>query len=223
MRCAETKSLMSLYLDATLSGRQMREVERHLAACGSCRRQHSLLLQTQRAVASLGRAPAPPNLALQLRLAMSREMSRARQPRWQGLRTRWENALNAFMVPATAGAATAIVIFGVLIGLFAMPPQFSVSGAEVPTWLYTPPELRYAPFDIESDNFNAEAVVVQVYIGPNGRIQDYKVLSGPKNINGHLQQLNQMLIFTVFRPATAFGRPTLGSTVLSFSKVNVQG
>jgi hypothetical protein len=83
--------------------------------------------------------------------------------------------------------------------------------------------LRYAPFDIGADNFNADAVVVQVYIGPDGRVQDYRILSAPNNLNGHLQQLNQMLIFTVFRPATAFGRPTLGSTVLSFSKINVQG
>jgi hypothetical protein len=32
-----------------------------------------------------------------------------------------------------------------------------------------------------------------------------------------------MLIFTVFHPATAFGRPTSGRAVLSFSKMTVKG
>ena len=38
-----------------------------------------------------------------------------------------------------------------------------------------------------------------------------------------LPQLNNMLIFTTFRPATAFGRPTTGRAVLSFAKINVKG
>jgi hypothetical protein len=32
-----------------------------------------------------------------------------------------------------------------------------------------------------------------------------------------------MLIFTVFRPATSYGRPTTGKAVLSFSEINVKG
>jgi HAE1 family hydrophobic/amphiphilic exporter-1 len=36
-------------------------------------------------------------------------------------------------------------------------------------------------------------------------------------------QLENMLIFTTFRPATAFGQPTSGRAVLSFSKINVKG
>ena len=38
-----------------------------------------------------------------------------------------------------------------------------------------------------------------------------------------LPKLNHMLIFTVFQPATNFGRPIPGRTVLSFSKINVRG
>jgi hypothetical protein len=38
-----------------------------------------------------------------------------------------------------------------------------------------------------------------------------------------MPQLNNMLIFTVFRPATSFGQPVSGRAVLSFSKINVKG
>jgi hypothetical protein len=223
MSCTETRKLLSLYLDGSVNGKQMWEIRRHMAVCPTCHQHYSLLLQTQRAVAGLGRAPVPPDLALRLRLAVSREIARSRQPRWQGWHARWENALNAFMVPATAGAASAIVIFGLLIGLFALPRPLAASRSDVPAWLYTPPELRYAPFDMPGGNFNTDALVVQVDIGTDGRVQDYRILSAPSNMATYMPQLNQMLIFTVFRPATAFGRPTLGSTVLSFSKINVQG
>jgi hypothetical protein len=42
--------------------------------------------------------------------------------------------------------------------------------------------------------------------------------------NQHLRrQLDQMMIFTTFRPATTFGRPAPGRVVLSFSRIHVRG
>jgi hypothetical protein len=38
-----------------------------------------------------------------------------------------------------------------------------------------------------------------------------------------MPQLDNMMIFTIFRPATAFGKPTPSKVVLSFSSVNVRG
>ena len=35
--------------------------------------------------------------------------------------------------------------------------------------------------------------------------------------------LKNMLIFATFRPATSFGRPTAGRTILAFSKIQVKG
>jgi hypothetical protein len=54
-------------------------------------------------------------------------------------------------------------------------------------------------------------------------VQDYRVLSAPENAEDILPQLKNMLIFTTFHPATAFGQPTASRVVLSFSKVQVQG
>jgi hypothetical protein len=36
-------------------------------------------------------------------------------------------------------------------------------------------------------------------------------------------ELKNMLIFTTFKPATAFGQPTAGRAVLSFSNIQVKG
>jgi putative zinc finger protein len=220
MICSQARSLFSPYLDGAVNGRQMRDLGNHLEQCPACNRDYALLSETQRAVGSLGRRQAPPELALKLRVALSQEVARAHTRSFAGMQVRLENALNAFMVPATAGVLSAIVFFGLLIGLFALPVQ---ANNDVPTMLYTPPVLAQSPFSAGMDHLNAESIVVEAYIDANGRVQDYRLLSAPQEADQIKPQLENMLIFTIFRPATAFGQPTSGRAVLSFSKINVKG
>jgi uncharacterized protein YbaR (Trm112 family) len=218
MNCAETRTLLSSYLDGAVTGKEMRQAQEHLAACPECKTELALLQRTQQMVAALGRKPAPADLALKCRVAVSHEVAKSRQPIWAGVAVRLENAINLFMVPATAGVLTAIVFIGLLIGFFA-PAQLH---GDVPTPLSTPPELKFSPYDI-GVGINADSVVVEALIDANGRVADYRIISNEKDAEKIRPQLNNMLIFTVFRPATTFGRPTSTWTVLSFSKVNVRG
>ncbi len=220
MNCYQARSLFSPYLDGMLNGRQMRDLGNHLAQCNACRQESSLLSDTQRAVSSLGRHPAPPELALRLRIALSHEAARRRAQAFSSLHVRLENALNAFMVPATAGVISAIVFFGLLIGLFALPVR---ANNDVPTMLYTAPVLAQSPFSSGMERINADSIVVEAYVDANGRVQDYRILSAPDGTDDIKPQLENMLIFTTFRPATTFGQPTSGRAVLSFSKINVRG
>jgi hypothetical protein len=64
---------------------------------------------------------------------------------------------------------------------------------------------------------------VEAYVDSNGRVQDYRVLSSPDQSKELTPELKNMLIFTTFKPATAFGQPTSGTAVLSFSNVQVKG
>jgi hypothetical protein len=223
MTCAETRVRLSSYLDGAVTGQQMQATREHLASCQKCSAEFGLLQQTQQLVTALGPKKSPANLELKLRVALSREAARSRERLWNSLSARLSNALDAFMVPATAGVLSAIICFGLLIGFFALPPQLQASGNDVPTMLYTPPELRFSPFEMTLGNINDGSLVVEASIDPNGRVQDYRVLSAPRDAQAMLPQLKNMLIFTVFRPATSFGRPVNGRTVLSFSKVNVKG
>jgi hypothetical protein len=220
MNCLQARSLFSPYLDGVLTGRQMGDLGTHLSACAACSREYALLCDTQRMVTALGRKQAPPELALQLRVALSQEAARAHQRSFAVLQVRIENVLNAFMVPATAGVLSAIVFFGLLIGLFALPVQ---ANNDVPTMLYTPPVLAQSPFSGGMERINADSIVVEAYIDANGRVQDYRILSAPRETEEVKTELENMLIFTTFRPATAFGQPTSGRAVLSFAKINVKG
>ena len=218
MNCTKATSLLSLHLDGALEISKSRALDGHLSTCATCQSEFASLEQTRSILSAVGRKQAPADLALKIRLAISREASAVRTSPFEMLRFRLETALNAFMVPATAGLLSAIVFFGLLIGFFALPSLNN----DVPTMLYTPPELALAPFGM-SNSISSDSLVLEAYVDANGRVQDYRVLSPGSDGGMGDQQLKNMLIFAIFRPATSFGRPTSGKVVLSFSHVNVRG
>ena len=70
-----------------------------------------------------------------------------------------------------------------------------------------------------------DALVVEAFVSESGRVQDYRILSAPQGYEKAKlgSRLENILIFTVFQPARAFGRPTTGRAVLSFSRISVKG
>jgi anti-sigma factor RsiW len=224
MNCDRARSLFSSYLDGAVTGRQMQAVSGHLEECAACRGEYAAWQGTQRLVSSLGQKPAPPELALRLRVAISQAAAQRRQQRLQGMLVRLQNAADAFMLPVTAGVISAVIFFGVLIGFMSAPVQLSAAGDDVPTLLYTPPRLQAMPSSpVLQSASSSEPVVVETLVDANGRVQDYRILSGPADARRLEPQLNNIMIFTTFQPATTFGVPTPSRAVLSFAKINVGG
>ena len=224
MKCTEARSRISGYLDGIARGTEMRQISQHLDNCRTCNTHAAMLRQTKVMVASLGRKQPPPELALRLRIALSREAATVRRPRFDAILPRLQDAVNAFMVPATAGVLSAIIFFGLLTGyFFAIPSPLQASADDVPTMLFTNPELASSPLGSGLSTINADSLVVDVYVDANGRVQDYRILSAPDDETELTPKLKNMLLFTVFRPATAFGRPRPGRALLSFAKINVKG
>lgn len=224
MRCAQVRPLFSPYLDGAVTGRQMRDLSRHLETCSACQQQYVSMRQTQQLLARVGPRKAPPDLALKLRVAISQEAARSRRRQLDGVLTRLQNVVDVFMVPATAGLAATVVIFVVLMGFLA---PLQADHSDVPLMLYTAPRLQQSAFGTALDSINDDSLVIEAYVDSNGRVQDYRILSDSKADNALLSQVKKnMLIFTTFttfRPATSMGRPTTGRAVLSFSRVSVKG
>jgi len=221
MKCAQAKSLFSPYLDGAVTGTQMHALGEHLLACIDCNLEYVSLRQTQQLLVKVGRRKSPEDLALKLRVAISREAARAQRPYWQGLVVRLENGINAFVVPAMAGLTTAVLIFGLLMGFLALPTQAGTS--DVPLGLSTEPQLQQSAFGTGLDSIHGESLLIEAYVDSEGRVQDYRILSNSKDAQAVMAQVKNMLIFTTFRPATSMGRPTSGRAVLSFSKISVKG
>lgn len=220
MKCAKAKSMLSPYLDGAVTGTEMIGLSKHLDACPQCQSRYVTLRQTQQLLTRVGRRKAPEDLSLKLRLAISREAAQSRRPYFQDLCVRMENLVHAFMVPATVGLVSAVLIFGFIMGL-ALPLQ--ADNPDVPLMLNTAPQLQQAAFGTALDSISGDSLVIEAYVDSNGRVQDYRVLSNPEEAKDLPAQVKNMLIFTTFRPATYMGQPTSGRAVLSFSKISVKG
>src|SRR5579864_9378767 len=225
MKCSEAKALFSPYLDGAVTGTQMLGLQEHVGSCARCASEYELLRQTQQMLVNVGRPKAPVDLGLKLRLAISREAALTRQPAFAGVRMRLENMIHAFMVPATAGFLSALVIFGIVMAYFVAPPPVHANNSDdVPLIMVNiAPMLQQSAFGTNLDTIDADSLVIEAYVGANGRVQDYRILAGPETSKEILPEVKRMLVFTTFRPAMSMGVPTSGRAVLSFSKISVRG
>jgi len=219
MTCAYAKSLLSAYLDGDITGTQMYALDLHIQDCETCSQEYQSLRQTQSLMNRIGRAKAPDDMSLKIRLAISREAARVRQPIWGSFVLRLENSVRAFMVPATAGIFATIIVFGLLMG-FITPVKAT---NDIPLLISTDPELQSTGFGVSMGEINEESLVIEAYVDANGRVQDYRILSDPDKLKDLPHPVKNMLIFTTFRPATWMGSPRPGTAILSFSKISVKG
>ena len=215
MDCKKAKSKFSTYLDGAVSGHEMRAISAHLDGCGPCQTNYLSLQHTQALLSSLGSRKAPSDLPLRLKIAIQQERSRNATRALQNIGLRIEHAINSFMLPATAGLLSAVIMFGVLIGFFALPEVAN----DVPTSLYTPPRLSAGPYAIQGID---GPVLIEANVDSSGRVLDYRILSGHDSDTVRVK-IDNALIFTTFEPARAFGQPASGHVVLAFSTVNVKG
>ena len=228
MRCAEVRPLFPSFLDNAATGAERQAVSDHMNTCPECQSEYRKLENTRLVVASLGRKAAPPDLALKIRLALSRERSRTWRSILQGYLVQLENAVNAFMFPATAGILTTIIFFGALAGFLFVPAvraTTQVGDDEMVPGFYSPrlKPPQTAMSSVADTDLNLDSpVVIQAYVDVNGRVQNYEIISGPDTEDVR-SQLNRALLFTSFTPAYAFGQPVQGTAIICFSHVNVKG
>ena len=215
MDCKQAKSMFSAYLDGAVGGHEMRAISEHLEGCGACHNGYLSLQRTQALLSSLAPRKAPKDLALRLRIAIQQEQARRPIRILQNLGLRIEHVINSFMLPATAGLISAVIMFGVLIGFFALPEVAN----DVPTSLYTPPRLAVGPYAIEGID---SPILIEASVDSSGRVQDYRILSGHDSDSVRLK-IDNALIFTTFQPARAFGQPASGHVVLALWTMNVKG
>ena len=219
MRCTEARPLFSSYLDGAVSGAEMHEVSGHLRECADCQSAYLLLENTRALVSSLGRRQPPSDLALKIRVAISNARSRGAREILAGYVVRVEDAFRSLMFPATAGVFSAVIFFGVLIGLL-MPYQVSAND-DVPSSFYTPPRLQLSEYPEPQLNLDSP-VVIETYVDSSGRVENYRIISG-RDDEEVREQLNRALLFTIFAPAQSFGHPVPGKAIMSFSHISVKG
>lgn len=229
--CATVQSRLSDYLDGAVSGHEMQEFARHIegptgpgSGCLDCAHELAAWRTTQNALASLGPAKPPADLALRLRVAISQENARRNSRLIDRLTLAWDNTVRPILVQISAGLAGSVVLVGgimLLLGVVAAPQ--AVLANDEPLGAVTAPHYRYSavlPQPIMTPQNTT--IVVEASIDNLGRVYDFDIVAGPED-DGVRTQIASQLLSSVFEPASAFGVPIRGRAILTFSGISVRG
>jgi len=211
---------MSPFIDSMVTADEAERLESHVAACAPCQRQLQSFISMRSLVARIDVPPMPEDMVLETRVRLS-------HARNTNFLVRLENRLNNFLrpmiVPALLGAALTMLLFGFLLG--SLTSQSTVLAQdhfeEQPVYrLFQPVRTENANWIrfASNDKNLEEPLTIETYVGHEGRVLDYQVLSGPQNpeVNGWIRQVLSLAQFT---PATAFGKPIESRIILSFVAV----
>jgi len=169
----------------------------------------------------------PPMLSTSLRVLASRELSRRSGKAWlDRLRLFTDNLARPLALPFAGGVFSAVILFS--MWLVPTYPMRAASGVDVPTGLTTEATVKgTGPIGT-----TGEDLVVDVTIDGGGRMVDYAIVQF-NNVTGRnvlnsaalRRNLENMLLFTEFTPATSFGQPTAGKIrlYLDSSYIDVRG
>jgi len=224
--CGAVQAKYTEYLDGRLNGREMQHIAAHLEDCRECAQEWISLRHAQASLAELGPVLEPPDLLLRIRVAVSRERARSRRNPLEAWSLAWKNTFGPFLLQASAGFASAVLLLGVVIVLVTMfaQPETAQASKDEPLGNPTAPRLVNLSTGAGDNQIGdlSGPVVVEVYVNGEGAMYDYRIVSGP-NDETTRSQVENMLLTSHFEPARFFGQPVRGLAVLSFSGVSVRG
>jgi hypothetical protein len=240
MKCHTVRTKLAGYLDDAITGAaQAHErvlLRRHMEGCASCREELERFRKLAVMLSRVPRSAPPANLAVRIRVAAAQLTPAQDIPsRLRKLRDRAEilldNVFRPLSVPATGGFFSAILVFVLVLQLIAPGVSVRAVGNDVPLNILRPAELislsdypqSWAPEQHDLELSLPHGLLLDVTVDQNGQMVAYQILSGPKSLDLR-HQLDQMLLFSRFRPMMSFGRPTAGGhVILSFSAVRIRG
>jgi anti-sigma factor (TIGR02949 family) len=220
MECRTVRRKLSVYLDNAASEETRRAMKAHLNRCHECALEWEQFGFVRESLRGLAPKAAPEDLKSRILVAWSRERARGldRVSRWTQWRNRAElflkNLMRPLALPFAGGLASAVVLFSMLVPSFTM---YRGTG-DVSSGLFTDPAITgMAPI-----GFTYGDAEVDLRIDDQGRIVNYSIVSGGAPVS---RSIENSLLFTQFKPATAFGMPVAGTIRLSFrsSRIEVRG
>jgi hypothetical protein len=240
MKCNTVRTKLAGYLDGAVTGAALVEerihIREHLESCDYCREELQRYRKLSMLLSRVPRNLPPADLAVRIRVAAAQAVPTQDIPsRMRRLRDRAEllldNVFRPLSVPATGGFFSAIIVFVLVLQLIVPGITVRAVPNDVPLNILRPAELitlsdypsSWAPEQHDLELSLPHGLLIDVTVDKNGQMVAYQIISGPKSVDLR-HQLDQMLLFSRFRPMMSFGRPTSGGhVILSFSAVRVRG
>jgi len=223
MSCDNVQSLISSLIDRRVAGQLRVEALAHLDSCRTCSAEYESMRIQRTALRGLAKPSVPRELRGKLMVLASHELARrrtrltwsARYEHWRGIAAlRLGHLMRPIALPVAGGLVSALLMFSLLIPSVTYA-HFST--VEPPSPVFTDPEGQMVR-EVENPKLEraigptiAGKVVVVLDIDDRGHVQDYTVTQGV--ITPEVQNL---ILFSQFTPATMFGRPTRGQIRVVF-------
>jgi len=210
--CLEIRRQFSEYVDPEGCERATRQsVQYHLQNCGACEREWDRFRLMQADLRSLPRHRMSRFAELRLEVALSRARH---ADRLAGLRVKFENVFRPLLLPASGAVLAGLLCLGLTMDWLIVPPAARPDDASA-----TPAHIEsLVPVDF---NTGDNGLWVVTHVNSDGRVVDYKVVSG--NASPEVKsQLDRLMYFSVFQPATRRGRPTDAQVVLALRRITVR-
>ncbi len=240
MKCNTVRTKLAGYLDDAVTGAAPVEervhIREHLEGCDVCREELQRYRKLSMLLSRVPRNLPPADLAVRIRVAAAQAAPTQDLPsRMRRIRDRAEllldNVFRPLSLPATGGFFSAIIVFVLVLQLIVPGITVRAVPNDVPLNILRPAELitlsdypsSWAPEQHDVELSLPHGLLIDVTVDKNGQMVAYQIISGPKSVDLR-HQLDQMLLFSRFRPMMSFGRPTSGGhVILSFSAVRVRG
>ncbi len=220
--CRDVRRRFSTYLDGGLNGRVRTEVAHHLESCTGCSNEFASWRSVQQSLAELGPARAPEALQVQLRNALRAEREQNNHLSATGrFRLVWNEVVGPAALRVAGGLAIAAVMLGSMMWMYT--PAITVQANDDRLAHLTGPRYLYSQVPLEPLQTRHDVpVLVEAKVDTQGRVYDYNIVAGPRD-QVVQRRVEQNLLASIFKPATAFGVPVLGHVVITYTGVSVRG
>lgn len=229
MNCRQAAYLLPGYLDGAVQAHETTEIRAHLQICGACRDILDHYRRMNVALANITPVVPPADLVARIRTRAAEAKTQIlRRQNWRA-RTRvlLQNVFEPLAIPATGGILAAMFAFLFVVqGILAGVPIGQVAD-DLPLTVTQPARLESLaqfPMPVMAEAADDSGLlIVEAVLNQQGQVVNYNILAGASDAASR-RQLDEILMFSRFRPQLTFGRPMAGGrVVLNFSQVRVKG
>ncbi len=225
MSCENVQELISALVDEQLSAKEREIALEHIKFCRKCASQLEAMQNLRAALRWMNQPLMPVALAAQLRVTASHERSRrlarmtlaARWRAWSATAQLWfDNLMRPVALPFAGGLLSAMTMFSLLVPSLSFSHNFTDQSfltypegeviALSSNGTYMPASygerLCIVPANMDSSEY---ANVLWLTINETGKVVDYSIERGSLT-----PDLQSIILFSQFTPATVLGLPTSG-------------
>jgi hypothetical protein len=235
MSCEKSLELVSSLLDGRLTAGEREKAMAHTRSCGDCGSRLRTYESLRQDVRSAGQVEVPDWLVAKLHMMASAQLVRRLNPErparavghWLNrLSLAFDNLARPMALPLAGGLLSALLLFGAVLQQ-AFPAHFR---NDVQTMLSTDPDGQVVDWTLDNKHYfeagqdapslqpinaviTGDSTVVELTIDPSGHVADYTIVRGELP-----REAINLFVWSRFTPATIFGYPTWGKTLVIFHR-----